>query len=44
VRAFKEMTGSTSGGLEGGVMSVVSGDSPIGGPRHHILKHTRRWP
>ena len=26
VRALRQMTGSTSGGSEGGVMSVISGD------------------
>jgi hypothetical protein len=31
VRAFMEITGSTSGGSEGGVMLVGSGDSTIGG-------------
>jgi hypothetical protein len=31
MRTFKEMTGSTLGGLEGGVTSVGSGDSAIGG-------------
>jgi hypothetical protein len=31
VRALREMTGSTSGGFEGGVMSRVSGDSNIRG-------------
>jgi hypothetical protein len=44
VRAFREMIGSTSGGSEGGVMSVGSGDSAKGGPRHRLLKHPRRWP
>jgi hypothetical protein len=31
VRALREMTGSTLGGSEGGVMSVDSGDSDIEG-------------
>jgi hypothetical protein len=31
VRALREMTGSTSGGYEGGVMSLDSGDSNIEG-------------
>jgi hypothetical protein len=31
VRAFREMTGSTLGGSEGGVMSMVSGDSDTRG-------------
>jgi hypothetical protein len=31
VRALREMTGSTSGGSEGGVMSVDSGDSDTRG-------------
>jgi hypothetical protein len=31
VRALREMTGSTSGGSEGGVMSVESGDSDTRG-------------
>jgi hypothetical protein len=31
VRALREMTGSTSGGSEGGVMSVGSGDTDTRG-------------
>jgi hypothetical protein len=39
VREFREMTGSTLGGLEGGVMSVGSDGSITGGPRHRLTKH-----
>jgi hypothetical protein len=44
VREFREMIGSTSGGSEGGVMSVGSGVMPQGEPQHRILKHPPRWP
>jgi hypothetical protein len=44
VRAFREMTGSTSGGFEGAIMSVGSCDSYTGGVSTSVLKYPPRWP
>jgi hypothetical protein len=44
VRELREMTSSTSGGSEGGVMSVDLGDSDTREFLHPLPKYPRRWP
>jgi hypothetical protein len=44
VRVLREMISSTSGGFEGGVMSVVSMTQTQGEFQHPLPKYPLRWP